>query len=564
MRYMYYNCYNFSSIDLSIFYPVSNSQKEINMSYLFYNCYKLSSISTNQQILVNDMRFMFFNCSQLEQIYFNFLEINNSTNMSYMFYDCQNLTKIVWGINYNDMSHPSDMRSMFYNCFKITSIILPFYNESLYINMSRMFYNCKQLKSLEFKYDSIYYPTDMQAMFCNCDSLQDLNLENYIITDYVEDMSFLFYNCSKLSSLKIEFSNNLTKNIRGIFLNCKSFTSLNLNSFYTPKVEIMWDMFKGCSGLRTLDLGNFDTSKVTDMESMFEGCSNLTTLSLLNFDTSNVQFMNKMFKDCTGLKNLTFENIKTNSLGKMHQMFYNCKKLEYLNLYSIKEIGQSYEEMFTKASNNFVFCIEENENIPNIFRVLLNITKATRDCSEKCYGVGFKRLNISEKKLCCPYFRYKDNCYDKCPRKTKVINEVNICEDFNCTNKDEYYNYEQNNCTNDISGFYINDSLARTIDKCHEDCSECKGGWTENNTNCSVCADTKPYIYLGNCYKNCTPGCYQGNTDKCKCKCFNTKCELCSEESLEYNLCETCNKNYYPIQMIQKTFKLGKIVITAQ
>ena len=557
MRYMYYNCYNFSSIDLSKFYPVSNGKKEVNMSYLFYNCYKLSSIiKTHQKILVNDMRFMFYNCSKFQRIEIDFLVINNSTNMSYIFYDCQILNNIIWGINYYDMSHPSDMRSMFYNCFKITNIILPFYNESLYVNMTRMFYNCSKLTYLEFKYGSIYYPSDMQAMFYNCKTLKNLNLGDNIKTDYVEDMSFLFYNCSALISLNIIFSNKLTKNIRGIFLNCNSLISLNLDSFYTHKVEIMWDMFKGCSKLKNLYLGNFDTSKVTDMESMFEGCSSLTTLSLLNFDTSNVQFMNKMFKDCTALTSLNFKNIKTNSLGTMHQMFYNCKQLKYLNLYDITEKGQSYEEMFDKASNDFVFCIKENENIPNIFMVLLNITKATRDCSEHCYGS--KRVNIPEKKLCCPFFKYKDNCYDKCPRKTKVINQVKICEDFNCTNKNEYYNYEQSACITDIRGFYINDSFAKTIDKCHEDCSECKGRWTENNTNCSVCADTKPYIYLGNCYKNCTPGFYQENTDKYKCKCFNTKCELCSEESLEFNLCETCNQNYYPIQNDPKNFKSWK------
>jgi len=397
MRYMFYNCYYFRTIDLSKFNPISYNQKSVNMSYLFYNCYNLNSITkSSPKILTNDIQYMFYNCSNLKKISINFLQIDNSTNMSYLFYDCKNLEQITWNINKEYYpSHPSDLRGMFFNCFKITKIILPFYNESLNINMSRMFYNCSKLNNLAFQSESIYYPNDMQAMFYNCAALKTLNLRDNIRTDYVEDMSFLFYSCSALTSLNIYFSNRLTTNMRGIFLDCKSFISLDLSSFYTPKAEIMWDMFKGCIKLKSLNLGNFDTSKVTDMESMFEGCSSLTTLSLSNFDTSNVQFMNKMFRDCTKLTSLNFKNIKTNSLGTMHQMFYNCNKLKYLNLYSIKEVGQSYEEMFTKASTNFVFCIKENEDIPNIFELLLNISDTKRDCSADCYSA--KRLDIPEK-----------------------------------------------------------------------------------------------------------------------------------------------------------------------
>ena len=550
---MFYNCYFFRTIDLSKFYPISYNQQSVNMSYLFYNCYNLNSITkTSPKILTNDIQYMFYNCSNLKKININFLQIDNSTNMSYLFYDCKNLEQITWNINKEYyLTHPSDLRGMFYNCLKITKIILPFYNESLNINMSRMFYNCSKLNHLAFQSESIYYPNDMQAMFYNCAALKTLNLRDNIRTDYVEDMSFLFYSCSALTSLNIYFSNRLTTNMRAIFLDCKSFISIDLSLFYTPKAEIMWDMFKGCIKLKSLNLGNFDTSKVTDMESMFEGCSSLTTLSLSNFDTSNVQFMNKMFRDCIKLTSLNFKNIKTNSLGTMHQMFYNCNKLKYLNLYSIKEVGQSYEEMFTKASTNFVFCIKENEDIPNIFELLLNISDTKRDCSAVCYSA--KRLDIPEKKLCCPFVRYKDSCYDNCPRKTKVINQANICEDFICNNTNEYYNYKQNDCTNDIRGFYINDTISRTLDKYHIDCSECKGRWRENSTNCLSCASSKPHVYLGNCYQNCTTGFYQGNTEICKC--FNTKCELCSEKSLEYNLCETCDENYYPIQNAPKNFK---------
>ena len=535
---MCYNCYSLESLDLNKI----NSEKEINMAYLCYNCSNLIFFSnTGSNILTNDMSFMFYNCYNLTFINLNNFIISSSTNISYLFYNCQNLSNFEWNSGLSDSNNPSDMRNMFYNCFSLNSIYLPFIKTNNNTNMARMFFNCYNLININLASNSLYYPNDIHAMFYNCSSLQNLNIANKIITNYVSDMSYLFYNCSSLTSLNIKFSNELTINMKSVFENCISLISLDLSNFYTPNAEIMWNMFKGCNKLETLNLIKFDTSKVTDMESMFEGCYNLISLSLEHFKTDKVQYMNKMFKDCVSLTSLNFKNIDNKLVGTMYQMFYNCQNLEYLNLYGITEIGQSIEDMFTNTSNNFTFCIKENENIPKIFDILLDMDETIRDCSDNCYEQ--ERVNISSKKLCCPFVRYKDNCYRKCPAKTQIKDKINICEDFNCPNSNEYYDYEQNNCIKDIKGYYINDTIHKTIDKCHEDCEDCDERWNNISTKCTKCKEIKPYIYLGNCYENCEPGFDENN----KCKCFNTKCKSCSEKSLEYNLCITCNKDYYPI-----------------
>ena len=534
---MFYNCYSLTSMDLSKI----NSMNEINISYSFYNCHNLISFNkTGSYLFTNDMRYMFYNCYNLISINLTSIIIGSSTNISYLFHNCQNLIDIQWNTGLGDLNYPSDMRYIYYNCSSITSISLPFSKANIGINMAKSFYNCINLANIDLVNIS-YYPNDIHEMFYNCLSLQSLNIENIINTDYVLDMSYLFYNCISLNILILNFSNILTISMEGMFLNCKSLKSLDLSNFYTQNVEIMWNMFKDC-GAQTLNLQNFDTSKVTDMESMFEGCSNLISLSIDNFITIKVHYMNKMFKDCTSLTSLNFKNIDSSSVGTMHQMFYNCKNLEYLNLYNIEEHKITISEMFTNVANNFTFCIKEEENIPNIFEILFNLKETKRDCSEKCYGI--ERANITDKKLCCPFVRYKDHCYKKCPRKTQIKDKINICEDFTCPKDNEYFNYEQNNCTTDIKSFFINDTVLKTIDKCHEECLECKEKWTNISTKCTVCKTSKPYIYLGNCYKDCIPGFYQGNINRCKC--YNIKCELCSEASLEYDLCETCNKGYYP------------------
>ena len=207
----------------------------------------------------------------------------------------------------------------------------------------------------------------------------------------------------------------------------------------------------------------------------------------------------------------------------MEKMFYNCQSLQYLNLFNIHEKGvHLINDMFTGTSGNFTFCISEKEYIPTIFTLLLNLLNTERDCSSKCYGVI--RYYISEVKACCAKLRYAGNCYKECPSKTHIVNDEHTCEFFDCTNPGEYYNYEQNNCTTDISGYYVKNEIEKTIDKCHEDCLECKGKYSTINTNCTKCKETKPYIYLGNCYENCTPGFYLEVTGLQICKCFDTKC----------------------------------------
>ena len=429
--------------------------------------------------------------------------------MSYLFYNCNKLNNISWC----DEILPTDMRYMFFNCYNIPEIDLPKYNgnTNYYINMTRMFYNCNKANNINFGVSTkTYFPNDIHEMFYNCTSLENLDLENIIKSDYIYDMSYSFYNCSNMSDLRINFE--------------------------------MWDMFKGCDNLETLDLSKFDTSNVKDMESMFEGCSGLISLSLENFDTSNVHYMNKMFKDCISLENLNIGNMETKSVGTMYQMLYNCSSLKYLNISSMTENGQFTSDMFTGTPSNFTFCIGENENIPNIFSLLIDTTTRERDCSNNCYNKN--RVNIIEKQYCCPFVKYEDNCYEKCPSKTQVKEEIDVCEDFNCTNENEYYDYEQNNCIKNISGYYINDTVIKTIDKCHEDCLECKGRWSKKSTNCTLCNNTKPYIYLGNCYANCTPGFGYFN-GKSRCKCFDKKCKFCTEQSLDRNLCESCNEGYF-------------------
>ena len=547
MTKMFYNCFALETVDsLEL---KSQDNYPIDMSYSFYNCKKLEyfelKLEDTNEIITNDVRYMFYNCESLITINITKLKFVEITDMSFLFYNCKKLGSIIWNENLKDLID-SNMESMFYNCSTITSIQLPFQGTNKNIKMTRMFYNCISLTTISLKENSAsFYPKDMREMFYNCKKLQNFGgVLNSIKTDNTSDMSFLFCNCESISTLDLKFDNIITRNMRGMFMNCAALQNLHLENFKTNNVEIMWEMFKDCKSLTNLDLNSFDTSKVTDMESMFEGCKQLVSLDLSNFETSKVQYMNKMFKNCNSLQSLNFKNIIATSVGTMHQMFYNCGALKYLNIYSLTENGQTIAEMFDGTSKDFKFCVKENEKIPFIFEMLLNKSETTRDCEEGCYGPGQKRVNISEKKLCCQNVSYNGSCYEKCPAKTQVKSEIKECEPFNCTGNDQYYDYDQNNCITDIRGYYINSTDEKTIDRCHEDCAECKVKWTINSTKCTKCKESKPFVYLGNCYENCTPGYLDDNNGVCKC--FDKKCQLCSEDSLENGLCLSCNENYFP------------------
>ena len=460
--------------------------------------------------------------------------------------------------------HPSsDFSYLFDNLESISYFYIDYsiFRANYNINITRMFYNCKNIATIIFDISgnkkvnisagqeyTYYYPIGLSHAFYNCISLTNLQLK-YFKTENVQEISYMFYNCKNLERIPIinsYFSNKLITNMRGMFQNCKSLNSLNLSTFYTPNVEIMWDMFKNCKSLRTLNLSNFDTSKVTDMESMFEGCERLISLSLVNFKTSNVHYMNKMFLGCKSLQSLYFNNIVSDALGTIDQMFCNCSSLKYLNIYSLTEKAQSISEMFERTSNDFVFCIKEYENIPNIFKELYKKSYTRPDCSNACYGNEKNRPYNSYKKICCPKFLYEDTCYDKCPPKTKS-NGDKICYLLNCPNKNLFYNYEQNGCITSIpNGFYEYDTTLKTIDKCHEKCKTCKRGPTETKEYCSSCKTDSPYLYLDNCLKSCPNISYTDSFGIIKCKCVIEECLDCTDESLKEGSCLTCNEGYYP------------------
>ena len=202
-------------------------------------------------------------------------------------------------------------------------------------------------------------------------------------------------------------------------------------------------MFYNCSSLLFLDLNNFDTSSVKDMISMFFNCTSLISLDINNFHISSDAYIFYMFGNCNSLISLNLNN------------FY------FSSMYS-------YEDIFSEMNPNLKYCINKSNNflIPGI-----------NNCSDECFTNYKNKLIIEENK--CIYncsksrdnkYEYNNICYKTCPNGTHNAPYNNfICqEDLICEN---YYNYNHTECIDNIpEGFYLNNSIYKTIDKCDIKC----------------------------------------------------------------------------------------------
>ena len=81
---------------------------------------------------------------------------------------------------------------------------------------------------------------------------------------------------------------------------------------------------------------------------------------------------------------------------------------------------------------------------------------------------------------------------------------------------------------------------------CHPDCETCEKSADIVSTNCKSCSDHDKYLNIGNCVSECTCGHYLDENNIKVCKCVLVKCDKCSKESYEQNLCLSCNNGYFP------------------
>ena len=310
MAFMFQYCEKLTSIDVSNF----NTSKVINMHGMFNNCrvltnLDLSSFNTSQ---VTSMSNMFNNSSNLRTIYvsdaWNTDAVTSSSNM---FYNCTSLAGgqgTSYDANHVDKTYahidggPSnpgyfsaegDEPWEAYACYTPSNTTLTFYYDNLRSSRTGTTY------VLNSGYNDPGWETDGT---------------NASVTQVVFDPSFAdarptttcywFYDMENLQSITgfSYLNTSEVTNMRYMFCNCESLTSIDLSSFNTSQVTLMYGMFRNCSSLTSLDLSSFNTAIVTHMNWMFQECTNLQTIYVgKNWSTAAVTESSDMFKNCTSL-----------------------------------------------------------------------------------------------------------------------------------------------------------------------------------------------------------------------------------------------------------------------
>ncbi len=175
---------------------------------------------------------------------------------------------------------------------------------------------------------STYTPTTLYGFFGSRTVLETITGLEYLNTANVTNMRRMFYNCSSLTSLDVtHFNTAKVTDMSGMFSSCSSLTSLDVTNFNTANVTNMSNMFNNCVALTSLDVTHFNTANVRDMSRMFNGCSALLSLDVRNFNTANVTDMSYMFANCLALTSLYLTNFNTEKVTNMERMFSFCKAL---------------------------------------------------------------------------------------------------------------------------------------------------------------------------------------------------------------------------------------------
>ena len=315
----------------------------------------------------------------------------------------------------------------------------------------------------------------------------------------------------------------------------------------------------------------------------------------------NGDFTENSIKKCKCSTNITCESCSEQS--KHYNLCVTCNKGngyypkkddinnidEYINCYNNNTIGNSY--YLNSDSNKYELChsnclkcsgagsdinneciickegmslIKNKNNIINCYNKCghyyyfdeYNNYQCTNDY--KCHE-GYKLINSTKKcidncqndNIYNYKYEYNNICYPSCPIDTYEIN-INsyICE-LKCKPNNKYFNYEKTQCIERIpDGYYCNDNLINTIEKCHSKCKTCEIGPTEINNNCLTCKESAIYFDLGNCTDTCVNGDFtEDDIKKCKCTSYK-KCHYCSESSKNLGLCISCNEGYYKKKMM--------------
>ena len=260
-----------------------NTSKVTNMQSMFsrvpFTELDLSHFDTRN---VTDMRYMFWECQNLQTIYvgddWNTDNVTNENGWG-IFYECRNLVGSMdtewidggwpnWGVQYAHIdggpSNPGYLSQVPTEPYVVLfNKTLTFYSDGKSGEKEGKVYSLPEPDEVpEYSYQTITKavfdpsfatarPTSTNSWFYACNNMVEIEGLEYLNTSRVTDM-------------------------KGMFAGCKSLTMLDLTHFNTQKVTDMSIMFNICNKLKTIYVGDgWSTSSLANNNSLFSGCTAL-------------------------------------------------------------------------------------------------------------------------------------------------------------------------------------------------------------------------------------------------------------------------------------------------
>ena len=153
-------------------------------------------------------------------------------------------------------------------------------------------------------------------------------------------------------------------------------------------------MFSNCLSLVYIDLSNFIFEKIKNMSNIFNNCTKLPNIKM-DLYNSKVRDIDYMFSNCESLGSLELINFNMSNLLSFNHVFDSCKKLEYINMTkstSSKNVNIS-NDPFEDIVKNAVICIEQNQEMDNLYNYINNSNSKTINCSQNWKNAKKKYFN---------------------------------------------------------------------------------------------------------------------------------------------------------------------------
>ena len=487
-----------------------------SFSYMFSGCSSLTSIKIGENFITSkaeDMSYMFSSFG-VDKCKHNFNFSNFSTSkvktMQGMFsgscFKFLNLTSF-------DTSQVTTMQNMF-SSYKVISLDLSSFDNSKVNNVGQMFASCNKLVSLDISNFNLKSGTYVNQLFfsmsaSNLKFCPKKNTQTYEVIKAKITEGSLTIKCNDPC-----FTNEVNK--------FNGFTCVESCQTTSKKFEYENQCNTKCpSGTEEIPVGSYFCVDVLDCSSSFynydktecidkvpegfycndeekktidkcqEKCK-LCELQSVNLD---------LCVECNGEKAFFIAEDYSTNENNYVECFSEAPEGYYFDLTMFKKCYESCKNCNERGDSTNHKCTECKNNM---------ITELGSNCYEKCSGGEYYYFDDSNEYHCtelCPtdyklispknkcikdcrndvlyIYEYEGECLDESHEKFHAPNADKVC--ILALHCDNYYNYDYTGCETVVpEGFFCNDTTARTIDKCQTKCQTCTLE-SFNNNMCTAC-----------------------------------------------------------------------------